>query len=71
MPKANFDPLREKLLQALEDSEIDQTLREIFVGKIKGLNGRALSQKIEALRDHCGLLAKMFTDQATVDAIKS
>lgn len=71
MPKPNFEPLREKLLQALADSEVDQIPREIFEGKIKGLNGRALSQKIKALRDHYGLSATIFTNEAIVDAIKA
>ncbi|WP_292271715.1 hypothetical protein [Mesorhizobium sp.] len=71
MPKEDFGAVKTKLLEALAASSLDGTSRQIFEGKVKGLNGRTLSQKIQALRDHYGLSKAIFTDEAIVEIIKS
>lgn len=71
MPKDDFVKVRDKLLVALSDTTFaDESHREIFAAKIKQLNGRALAQKVQALRDHYGLSKALFTDKAIVDATK-
>lgn len=71
MPKNDFGPVRDKLLTALSECDLQETPTEIFQGKIKGLNGRTLSQKIQALRDHYGLPIDIFSDEAIVAIIKA
>lgn len=71
IPKGDFEAVRTKLLEALAESGLDETSRQILEGKIKGLNGRTLSQKIQTLRDHYGLSKATFTDEAIVEIIKA
>lgn len=68
VPKPEFSVVRDQLLDVVESSSLAETAREILKGRIKGLNGRSLSQKIEALRDYYGLSAKMF-DNASIAAM--
>jgi hypothetical protein len=71
IPKNEFDGIREHLLEALDLCALDQSAREIFEGKIRGLNGRTLSQKIQALRDYYGLSNAIFNDEAIVNIIRA
>lgn len=71
IPKPTFSSVRGKLLEALADCGLDETSAAIFAGKIKGLNGRSLSQKVVALRDHYGLSAQEFSDDEVVAAIQA
>lgn len=71
MPKTDFAEVRDKLLDALSDVKFgDESHGAIFAAKIKQLNGRTLSQKVQALRDHYGLSKDVFTDEAIVKATK-
>ncbi|WP_342723907.1 hypothetical protein AAFG07_33165 [Bradyrhizobium sp. B097] len=69
--KDNFEVIRAKLLEAITISELEETPRKIFEGKVKSLNGRTLSQKIQALRDHYGLSKAIFSDDAVVEIIRA
>jgi hypothetical protein len=71
IPKENFGPVKTKLLESLAIFELDRTSRQIFEAKVKGLNSRTLSQKIQALRDHYGLSKTIFADEAVVEVIKA
>lgn len=71
MPKGDFVKVRDPLLVSLSNVEFaDESHGEIFAAKIKQLNGRALSQKVQAIRDHYGLSKTLFTDTAIVETIK-
>ncbi|MBN9278769.1 MAG: hypothetical protein J0I57_14245, partial [Hyphomicrobium sp.] len=50
---------------------LEKTPEEIFEGKLKSLNRRSLSQKIQTLRDHYGLSKDVFSDHAIIHVIKA
>tara|TARA_R110002124_G_scaffold118952_1_gene276568 strand:- start:294 stop:1601 length:1308 start_codon:yes stop_codon:yes gene_type:complete len=69
--KAAFAPIRTSLLETLANCGLDELTRKIFEGKVKGLNGRTLSQKIQALRDYYDLPDDVFSDGAIIDIIRA
>ncbi|MFM9870352.1 hypothetical protein [Achromobacter xylosoxidans] len=69
--KPAFAPIRDRLLTALEGDDLAGAARDIFVGRLKGLNSRTLSQKMQALRDHYGLPADVFSDEAITGITKA
>lgn len=71
IPKAAFKALRSELLKALSQRGLGEEPAKIFEGKIENLNGRSLSQKIQALRDHYALSSVTFSDDAIVGCIKA
>ncbi|KDC32845.1 hypothetical protein L505_0527 [Bordetella bronchiseptica F4563] len=71
IPKAAFSPIRDRLLTALESDDLKNTAKDVFAGRVKGLNSRTLSQKMQALRDHYGLPADVFSDDAITGIIKA
>jgi hypothetical protein len=68
--KDEFRQVRSKLLEVVEKLKLDETSAQIFEGKLKGLNSRSLSQKIQTLRDHYGLSKALFSDTKIVALIK-
>lgn len=70
VPKKDFYDLRDRLLNALDSVTLPNTARDIFHSKIRGLNARSLSQKIEALRDHYKLSNDIFDTDSIVSLIK-
>ncbi|WP_448673086.1 hypothetical protein [Pseudoxanthomonas mexicana] len=71
MPKGDYVGVRDKLLAVLSDMKFkDESHSDIFAAKIKQLNGRTLSQKVQALRDHYGLSKDVYTDEAIAEATK-
>ncbi|UFT95003.1 hypothetical protein [Pectobacterium carotovorum] len=70
IPKPEFVPIRKSLVEILKSYELDEAAAKIFEGKLKGLNARTLSEKIQALRDHYCLSDAIFPDSVIVDIIK-
>ncbi len=62
IPKPLFRPICDALLGALRPHELEETPAAILQNKIRQLNGPSLTHKIQALRDHYGLRADIFTD---------
>ncbi|OJU31184.1 MAG: hypothetical protein BGN89_17500 [Alphaproteobacteria bacterium 64-6] len=71
IPRADFKAVRSRLLAALAECRLEKTPEEIFEGKLKSLNRRSLSQKIQTLRDHYGLSKDVFSDHAIIHVIKA
>ena len=71
MPKANFEGIRDQLLEIIANSSASKSEQEILEGKIKGLNGRTLSQKVEALLKHYNLSNEIFNSLSIADLIKT
>ncbi len=55
--------IKEKLLDALAEVDIDPIFLEIYRQRISSSNGRTLRQKIETLRDHYNLSKEVFNDE--------
>ncbi|MEQ9864663.1 hypothetical protein [Pectobacterium aroidearum] len=70
IPKTDFAPIREKLIGILADYELEETAAKIFESKLKGLNARTLSGKIQGLRDYYCLSDTIFPNSMIVDIIK-
>jgi hypothetical protein len=68
--KIQFNPVRDQVVACISASEISDEAKAIFIGKIKGLNSRSLSQKIQALRAHYGLPEDKYDDSSIVAVIK-
>ncbi|WP_174878504.1 hypothetical protein [Pectobacterium polaris] len=70
IPKTDFSPIREKLIGILAGYELGEAAAKIFEGKLKGLNARTLSEKIQGLRDYYCLSDTIFPDIMIFDIIK-
>lgn len=70
IPKPDFARLRDQLLDVVRASSLPETAHQIFIEKVKGLNRRSLSQKIEDLRDYYGLSADIFDTASIVSIVK-
>jgi hypothetical protein len=68
VPKHDFTAVRDQLIAAVEASTLSDDPKAIYIGKLKGLNARSLSQKVEALRDHYGLAVDKY-DMARIVAV--
>lgn len=68
--KQEFNPLKEKLIRTVSLEELPAEPSEIFIGKIRSLNGRSLSQKLAALKEHYGLPDAPYDQAAIVRLIK-
>jgi hypothetical protein len=62
IPKAQFEPIRDALLVALNAREIEEPAATMLQSKIRQLNSRSLHNKIQSLRDHYELPGTVFTD---------
>ena len=63
MEKSEFQRVCSKLLESLDSAGLDGASKEIFAGRIRNLNGRTLSQKIKALRQHYVLSEAVVSDE--------
>jgi len=65
VPKAEFKRLSSKFLQIIEgDDGLSPMARQIFVGKLLGLNKKTFGEKIIALFDHYDIPKRDFDDAA-------
>lgn len=70
IPKEDFAPIRDKLLETLSTNFVKSEERKIFEGSIKGLNRKTLSQKIQTLRNFYELSTDKFSDSDITAIIK-
>ncbi|MEI7297047.1 hypothetical protein WCQ02_33380 [Paraburkholderia tropica] len=69
-PKADFEVLRDQLLTTVKCFSIGEDSRAIFEGKVRGLNQRSFSQKIDSLIRRYALPTDVFSEEAIKSIIK-
>lgn len=62
VPKTDFEPIRDALLNVLSGHELTRTHAEIFANKIKALNQATLSNKLQAVIEKYHLPTDLFAD---------
>jgi hypothetical protein len=62
IPKTDFEPIRDALIDALSGHDLTETHAEIFANKIKGLNQATLSNKLQAVIEKYELPTDLFAD---------
>jgi len=62
IPKTDFEPIRDALIDVLSGRDLTETHAEIFANKIKGLNQATLSNKLQAVIEKYELPTDLFAD---------
>ncbi|AGB43219.1 hypothetical protein Mesau_00733 [Mesorhizobium australicum WSM2073] len=71
VPKSEFNALRDKLVEVVDKEDgLTGDQKEIFTERIKGINQKPLSAKIDALFDHYGMSRQDFGMDEIVSLVK-
>jgi hypothetical protein len=62
VPKTDFEPIRDALIDVLSNHDLTTTHAEIFANRIKGLNQATLSNKLQAVIEKYDLPTDLFAE---------